>query len=199
MKTGTQKPLKPLKVYLCGAHCVGKSTLARWISCRFQLPHIAEVARTELAKLEITFDQLRVNVDLTSTYQRNVFAAQLEAERGRSRFVADRAFLDNLAYLGKHARGLHDVLKSPACREAADEMRAGVRQGTTLVFFVRPHAQLLRGDGFRAESDLDVAGVWAIDGAVQFMLEMWDIDYIPIESFSFKERQRTVEALLRGK
>ena len=91
------------------------------------------------------------------------------------------------------------MMKSPACQQAADEMRAGVRQGTTLVFFVRPHAQLLRGDGFRAESDLDVAGVWAIDGAVQFMLEMWDIDYIPIESFSFKERQRTVEALLRGK
>ena len=52
MKTGKQKPQKPLKVYLCGAHCVGKSTLARWISRKFQLPHIAEVARTELAKLE---------------------------------------------------------------------------------------------------------------------------------------------------
>ena len=189
----------PLRVHCVGGHATGKTTLTRWISSTYKLPMIAETARTELAKREVSFDRLRVDVAMTTQYQRDVFNAQLAAERGRSRFVADRAFFDNLAYMSRHGRGLREILQSQPCRRAAAEMRRSVVAGTTVLFFVRPHEALLKRDGFRAESDLDVAGVWAIDGAVQFMLEMWGLDYVPVEGVNFKERQRLVEAVLRDK
>jgi hypothetical protein len=68
-----------------------------------------------------------------------------------------------------------------------------------VVFFVRPEAKLLRSDGFRAEGDLDIPGVYSIDGVVAFMLELWGVDYVPVQGYSMKERQRTIEAALRGR
>lgn len=199
MSAKTLTPTRKLKVYCVGAHSTGKSHLGRWISSTYRLPRIAEVARTELAKLEVGFDRLRVDVERTSQYQRDVFAAQLAAEKGLRRFVSDRAFLDNLAYFSKWGRGLRDVVSSQSCRHAADSMREGIGAGEVVVFFVRPQTALLAKDGTRAEGDLDVAGVWAIDGAVQFMLEAWDLDYVPIETSCFKDRCRVVEAVLKGK
>lgn len=191
---------KDLKIYMVGAQSVGKTSLARWTSAAYKLPLIAETARTELAKLEISFDRLRVDVEMTSRYQRNVFDAQLQAEQGKHRFVADRAFFDNLAYLARHARGLRQVVNSSTCRRAAAEMRRGLDAGTTFIFFIRPHHALIQRDGFRAEGDLDMAGLWAIDGAISFMLELWGLDgYVPIEGSSPRERQRVVQAVLKGR
>jgi len=197
--TSTKKREKPLRLHCVGGHATGKTTLTRWISSTYRLPMLGETARVELAKREISFDRLRVDVAATTQYQHDVFTAQLAAERGRDRFVADRAFFDNLAYMSRHGRGLRDILQSAPCRNAAVQMRRSIEAGATVLFFVRPHEALMKRDGFRAEGDLDVAGVWAVDGAVQFMLEMWGLDYVPIEGISFKERQRLVEAVLKDK
>jgi hypothetical protein len=31
------------------------------------------------------------------------------------------------------------------------------------------------------------------------MLELWGVDYVPVQGYSMKERQRTIEAALRGR
>lgn len=195
-KAGAKTAIK--KVYFVGAQCVGKTSLARWVANTYHLPMIAETARTELAKLEVGFDRLRVDVEMTTQYQKAVFDAQLRAEHGLSRFVSDRAFFDNLAYLASHGNGLRDVLQSKPCRDAATRMRREIADGTCRVFFVRPHAALLKSDGFRAEGDLNVADVFRIDGMVAFMLELWDLRYVPIEGCAMRERQRLVDETVSG-
>ena len=187
-----------MKLYFVGAHSTGKTTLARYTSTTYKLPLIAETARTELAKIERRFDDLRVDVAATTSYQFAVFHAQLRAEHGLLRFVSDRAFFDNLAYLASHGSGLRTVLQSKPCRDAAARMRREIDDGTCRVFFVRPHAALLKADGFRAEGDLNTADVFRIDGMVGFMLELWDLRYVPIEGCAMRERQRLVDETVSG-
>ena len=187
-----------MKLYFVGAHSTGKTTLARYTSTTYKLPLIAETARTELAKIERRFDDLRVDVAATTSYQLTVFHAQLHAEHGLLRFVSDRAFFDNLAYLASHGSGLRTVLQSKPCRDAAARMRREIDDGTCRVFFVRPHAALLKADGFRAEGDLNTVDVFRIDGMVGFMLELWDLRYVPIEGCAMRERQRLVDETVSG-
>jgi hypothetical protein len=63
-----------------------------------------------------------------------------------------------------------------------------------LVFFVRPHRELVCADGVRA--GLDYEEIMAIDGMVKLLLEMHAIPYVPIASLSMQERVRTIRALV---
>jgi hypothetical protein len=67
-----------------------------------------------------------------------------------------------------------------------------VRKG--IVFFLRPHRELLKEDGVRAGVDWEE--VLRIDGMVKMMLEMFAVPYIPISCLSMQERTRTVERVL---
>src|SRR5580693_3031844 len=96
----------PLRIYIAGAHSTGKTTLARWIARNYNLPLVTEVARAVLAELEIPLETLRVDLDRTKTFQKEVFRRQFEMERrAGNRFVSDRTF-DNLAYACHHTLAL---------------------------------------------------------------------------------------------
>lgn len=178
----------PLRIYLVGAHATGKTTLARWIRDRYGVPMISEVARSVLAEMEAQLDALRSNVDLVDRYQREVFVRQIEAERTHvGPFVSDRAFC-NLAYAAHHATILGGIAGDPRLSEYMDSVRGG------LVFFLRPHRELIVADGVRA--GLDWEDVVRIDGMVKLMLEMFSVPYIPIASLSMQERVRLVERVL---
>jgi predicted ATPase len=178
----------PVRIYLVGAHATGKTTLARWIRDRYGLPMISEVARGVLSEMEAQLDGLRTNVDLVDRYQHLVFERQLEAEsRQEGSFVSDRAFC-NLAYAGHHATILGDVAGDP---RLVGYMR-GVREG--LVFFLRPHRELVVEDGVRAGVDWEE--VLRIDGMVKLLLELFRVPYIPVASLSMQERVRLVERVL---
>ena len=176
------------RIYLVGAHATGKTTLARWVRDRFGLPMISEVARAVLAEMEARVDALRTDVDLVDRYQQEVFRRQIEAEAAhRDGFVSDRAFC-NLAYAAQHASILPEVFADPRLRPYMESVASGI------VFFVRPHQELLADDGVRER--LDWEEVVRIDGMVKFMLEMFAIPYVPLESLSMQERVRTVERVL---
>ena len=63
-----------------------------------------------------------------------------------------------------------------------------------LVFFLRPHRELLREDGTRAAVQWEE--VLRIDGMVKLLLELFGVPYIPVESLSMQERVRLVERVL---
>lgn len=67
-----------------------------------------------------------------------------------------------------------------------------VRQG--IVFFVRPHRELVVADGVRA--GLEWEEVVRIDGMVKLLLEVFAVPYIPVESLSMQERVRLMERVL---
>ena len=54
---------KPMRIYFVGSHATGKTTMTRWVSRRYGLPMITEVARAVLAELETNFDTLRTDME----------------------------------------------------------------------------------------------------------------------------------------
>lgn len=177
-----------MRVYFVGSHATGKTTLCRYVSRRYGLPMISEMARAVLAEMETSLETLRTDMDLVAEYQERVFARQVEVERlHQGRFVSDRAF-DNLAYAAEHTTVSAEMLGDPAFTEYMRWVNAGV------VFFLRPHPSLLREDGTRAGVSWD--SVLRIDGMIKLMLEQYRVSYLPIESVSMQERVRAVEFVL---
>jgi len=178
----------PVRVYLVGAHATGKTTLARWIRDHFGLPMISEVARGVLAEMEAQLESLRTDLDLVSEYQAQVFERQLEAEcQQTGSFVSDRAFC-NLAYAAQHSLLGAEVFSDGRLQRYMAEVRGGV------VFFLRPHRELLTEDGVRER--LDWEEVLRIDGMVKLMLEMFAVPYIPVSCLPMQERAHIVERVL---
>jgi nicotinamide riboside kinase len=177
-----------MRIYFVGSHATGKTTLCRYVSRRYGLPMITEVARGVLAEMETSLDALRTDVDLVATYQRRVFDRQIAIERNHvDGFVSDRAF-DNLAYAAEHTTIVADLLGEPGFAEYMEWVARG------LVFFLRPHPSLLRDDGVRAGVSWD--SVLRIDGMVKLMLEQHRIRYLPVESVSMQERVRILEFVI---
>jgi nicotinamide riboside kinase len=177
-----------MRIYFVGSHATGKTTLCRFVSRRYGLPMITEVARAVLAEMESSLDALRTDIDLVAEYQERVFARQVAIEKlHEGRFVSDRAF-DNLAYAAEHATSVADMMGD---QRFADYMR-WVSDGT--VFFLRPHQSLLREDGVRAGVSWE--SVLRIDGMIKLLLEQHRVSYLPIESVSMQERVRAVEFVL---
>jgi nicotinamide riboside kinase len=178
----------PLRIYLVGAHSTGKTTLARWIRDHYAIPMISEVARGVLAEMEERLEGLRSNLEQVDRYQALVFERQLAAEAEQpGSFVSDRAFC-NLAYAAQHATILGDLATDPRLIEYMRSVKRG------LVFFLRPHRELLAEDGVRAGVAWEE--VLRIDGMVKLMLELFGVPYIPCESLSMQERVRLVESVL---
>ena len=177
-----------MRIYFVGSHATGKTTLCRYVSRRYGLPMISEVARAVLAEMETALDALRTDMDLVAEYQERVFARQVAVEKSHDgRFVSDRAF-DNLAYVAEHTTNAGAMMNDQRFR---DYMR-WVSQG--IVFFLRPHQSLLKDDGVRAGVSWD--SVLRIDGMVKLMLEQHQISYLPLESVSMQERVRAIEFVL---
>jgi hypothetical protein len=180
-----------MRIYFVGSHATGKTTMARWVSRRYGLPMITEVARGVLAELETNFEQLRTDMDMVADYQRRVFERQIATERLQEKgFVSDRAF-DNLAYAAEHTTILGDLM----FHDGGDELRRYMEWvNGGLVFFVRPQRDLLKEDGVREGLDWD--SVVRIDGMVKLLLEQYRISYMPIDTPSMQERVRAVEFVL---
>ena len=177
-----------MRIYFVGSHATGKTTLCRYVSRRYGLPMISEVARAVLAEMESSLDALRTDMDLVADYQQRVFARQVAIEKLHDgRFVSDRAF-DNLAYAAEHTTVGADMVNDA---KFVDYMR-WCSEGT--VFFLRPHASLLREDGVRAGVSWE--SVLRIDGMIKLLLEIHRVPYLPIESVSMQERVRAVDFVL---
>jgi nicotinamide riboside kinase len=177
-----------MRIYFVGSHATGKTTLCRYVSRRYGLPMISEVARAVLAEMETGLDALRTDMDLVEEYQERVFARQVAVEKLHDgTFVSDRAF-DNLAYVAEHTTNAAAMMNDARFLDYMKWVREGI------VFFVRPHQSLLKEDGVRAGVSWD--SVLRIDGMVKLMLEQHGISYLPLESVSMQERVRAVEFVL---
>ena len=178
-----------MRIYFVGSHATGKTTLCRYVSRRYGLPMISEVARAVLAEMETDLDALRTDMELVAEYQERVFARQVAVERlHEGKFVSDRAF-DNLAYVAEHTTNAATMMNDGRFLDYMKWVREGV------VFFLRPHKDLLKEDGVRAGVTWD--SVLRIDGMIKLMLEQSRIPYLPIESAPMQERARAVDFVLK--
>lgn len=180
-----------MRIYFVGSHSVGKTTCARWVSSKYNIPMVPEVARQVMAEMELSLERIRVDSDLINQYQKRVLERQIQAESmAGTEYVSDRAF-DCLAYTAEHATNLFDLMSGSALQNYVAEVKLS---GT--VFFVRPYRSLATVDGVRETPEWD--GLVRIDGMIKFMLEMWGVSYTPLCSPSMQERIYTISNVLRS-
>lgn len=181
--------MQALRIYVCGAHSTGKTTLARHLARELELPLINEVARQVIAEMELSFESLRVDLDRALDYQRKVFQRQLDVEeRFPGGFVSDRSF-DNIAYAARHCTTISGILD-----DRADEYFRMVRE-RSLVFYVRPQRECMVNDGFRETVAWDEIN--RIDGMLDFIFTWQRIPCIGISELNMKDRVRTAMAAVR--
>lgn len=178
-----------MKVYFVGAHSTGKTTCARYVSERYNVPMITEVARQILSEKELHLDSLRTNLDLVDDYQKAIFYRQLEEEKKFPSYVSDRSF-DCLAYAAQHSRILAELIKTPELTEYLKVLNSS----DSFIFFVRPSRATLRADGVRESLTWD--GVISIDAQIKFMLEMFELRYFQINIDNMQERTRLIDSVL---
>lgn len=179
-----------MKVYFVGAQATGKTTLARYVSKAHDLPLVTEVARRLRAEAERSLDEIRADLDAIDTFQERIFTEQVAAEqRAGDSFVADRS-LDHYAYAASHSRIGWWMAKHEPFREYVEALK------NHLVFFVRPHRELVRADGDRSTLDLAWDAVVAIDAQVQLLLEMHGIPYFPVPMLSMRDRVKMVDGVI---
>ena len=179
-----------MKIYFSGAHSTGKSTLARYVSQKYQLPMISETARMVLSEQELQIDSLRYDLDTVDRYQQQVFDRQLVEEQKHPSFVSDRSAIDILAYSAQHARLLPSLIRS----KELEGYISILRKPDVFIFFVRPSKVTLKADGVREAINWE--GVVAIDAMVKFMLCMWNIPHYQINMDNMQERVRLIETVL---
>lgn len=178
-----------MKVYFVGSHSTGKTTCARYVSEKYQVPMITEVARMILSEKELHLDSMRYDMKLVDDYQNQIFLRQLDEEAKYKEFVSDRSF-DCLAYAAQHTRILPKLLNSQELKSYLDALS----DPNSFIFFVRPSKATLKADGVRENLSWD--GVMAIDSMVKFLLEMFELRYFQINMENMQERTRFIDAVL---
>lgn len=180
-----------MKVYFSGSHSSGKSTLARYVSEKYKLPLINEVARMILSEQELQIETLRSDLDTVNNYQRQVYERQLtEEQKYQGSFVSDRSLLDTLAYAAQHTTLLSNLIQDDRLNQYVDKLN----QTDTYIFFVRPSKVTLKDDGVRENPNWN--GVVAIDAMIKFILQMYDVKYYTINTDNMQERVKLIDSIL---
>ncbi len=178
-----------MRVYFVGSHSTGKTTCARYVSEKYKLPMITEVARAVLSEKELHLDSLRYDMNLVDDYQEAIFHRQLDEEKKHTSYVSDRSF-DCLAYAAQHTRILPKLLNDTELAPYITKLQAP----DAFIFFVRPSKVTLKADGVRESINWD--GVVAIDSMVKFMLQMWELRYFQINMDNMQERVQLIDGVL---
>lgn len=178
-----------MRVYISAAHSCGKSTLARYISEKYNLPMVHETARMILSEKELNINSLRTDLNVVDNYQRDIFKRQLLEEEKHIDFVSDRSF-DFLAYSAQHTRILPELLSDPMLLKYIEKLR----EPDSYIFFIRPSKSTLKDDGIRETLNWD--GVVAIDAMIKLLLQMFGLRYFMISTDSMQERAQLVDAIL---
>jgi predicted ATPase len=179
-----------MKVYFTGCHGSGKTTCARYVLEKYNLPMINEVARTILSEKELQIDSLRHDIKLVNDYQSSIFYRQLLEEAKYESFVSDRSGIDSLAYSAQHTSILPHLLKSSELQDYLSILR----KPDSILFFVRPCKATLRADGVREAVNWEAAV--AIDAQIKLLYEMFELRYFQINIDNMQERIRLIDSVL---
>lgn len=178
-----------MRIYLAGSHSSGKTTLAKYISKKYNLPLITEVARSILSEEETNLKQLRSDIDAVNNYQKKIFFRQLDKEKEYKDFVSDRS-IDCLAYTAQHSQVLYSIVESKEYKEYIEKLN----QKDSFIFFIRPSKETLFNDGVRENLDWD--GVISIDAMIKYIFKQNNINYFQINTSNMQERIDFVDNLL---
>ena len=179
-----------MRIYFVGAHSSGKSTLARYVSEKYNLSMISETARMILSEQELQIDAIRCDLNTADKYQKAVFDRQIIEEQKYTNFVSDRSAVDILAYSAQHTRTLPSLMKSKELSPYIDSLN----HSDVAIFFVRPSKATMKADGIRESLTWD--GVVAIDAQIKLLLEIFSLKYFQISTDSMQERIKIIDNII---
>ena len=181
------------RVYFVGAQSTGKTTLSSLVATRLRWSYIPEQARVVLSEKGWKLGDFAKDLYKAAEFQRLLIQRQLAEEQklqGED-FVSDRAF-DGIAYAAASTLIASELYNSLDFKEYLGDFQTF----GSIVFFVRPHVQLIEQD--MVGPDACWESICRIDGMLEYVLEIEKIPYIPLESMSMKSRVRTVEGVLHA-
>nr|XP_039253206.1 uncharacterized protein LOC120330357 [Styela clava]XP_039253208.1 uncharacterized protein LOC120330357 [Styela clava]XP_039253209.1 uncharacterized protein LOC120330357 [Styela clava] len=157
---------RKISVYLCGAHCAGKTTLQQSLQrhpefSKFGFKSQEEVARPLIKKRGLTPEQLR-NPDVLFEFEKEILQIQCTTEDNEikecngnyNRFLWDRGIIDPLGYTKAFVgeSEAEELFKVPHAKKMLSRWKEGK---TCLVFMVKPEKEFIEFDGVRRECDID--------------------------------------------
>lgn len=179
-----------VRIILCGAQSTGKTTILNYITERFNINKVNETARSILPKYGNNLKEIRSDLDLCKSFQRDILEEQITRENMTEEpYISDRG-LDIFAYFAMHTNDTYNILQ----KEYVKEYLESYKDDGVITVFVRPEDELIENDGIRA--DLSKENIYRIDGMIKFILESNNINYIVLKSKHLNERVRVLETLL---
>lgn len=178
------------KVYFIGAQCTGKTTLAEHVRDEHNIRMVSEVVRELVEDREDDLSEIRADITDVSVLQGEIARQQYLAEQGEVPYVSDRAF-DFLAYTAMYANNLNRLRFQKIVEDYISHVA-----DSSIIFFCRPQEQFIEDDGFR--KNLSWENVNQIDGMIKLLCELFDMNYISIDTPYTNERIRTVDAVLES-
>jgi predicted ATPase len=180
-----------MKIFLCGTHSCGKTTLAGEIANRFGFTIVSEAAREIIEGDKIDFASFTRNVEAADAFQHKVACAHVArhtAWRPDRDLVFDRG-PDFLVY-----SSMFSTLAGEQYTQFKSYFEA-LQEPDVRVFVLDPHEDLMRKDGVRASMDMETA--WSITNGIVLLLEIHGIPYVRLTSPRLLERIKTVEAIIK--
>ncbi len=156
-----------MRIAICGAHGVGKTTISRILADEFNLEVLPDVAVIAYQKWFIINEETPIETQIWMT------AKQLEYEKFTEKFVADKCIFDYHVYAV--ALGMHDHVNS------ITKMIALKNQSYNHVFYIHPEFPI-EDDGVRStniefqKSVDDYYKQFLIENDIPFTILTWSIE-----------------------
>ncbi len=188
MKIPKSEATQGVKIGICGAQGVGKSTLAKALAKELGYPLIKEEARKIMKDMDIKSPkELQKNPDKGRKFQLACLRRQIAAEKKYTRFISDRTTIDNAAYWLKwHAhksRSVENMAYYTLAWENAEKY--------DLLVYILPGIPLI-DDGVRSTNESYQA---EMDMLIRIFLYSWGQAYITIAAEeTLEERVKRVVA-----
>lgn len=145
-----REPPNKVRIFLCGAHSTGKTTLLREVQKEIpSLQSLSEVARELMTKMNINRDDLEIP-EKRVQFQRKLIRLQCKKEEELDQkgddFISDRSAIDGVVYARKYVgqKLEEELLATPAAKKCLDNYR-----NRSLIFIVEPHEKCMVDDHIR--------------------------------------------------
>lgn len=180
-----------MKIFLCGTHSCGKTTLAREIASRHKFTLVEESAREIIVEGNVDLSTFSRDVIAADKFQETVARSHIhKAEHApKGDVVFDRG-LDFLVYSSMFSTG---------CQQQYDKyfwyIERFLKAKDSRVFVLDPHEAMMKDDG--ARKSLDMVTAWSITNGIILLLEIHDVPYIRLTTHKLLDRIKTVDAVIK--